>query len=285
MTVLLGLLPALAWGFLPLAVSKIGGNAKNQILGTTAGALAVGLVVWLIRQPPISGRVFLLGLASGAAWVVGQAGQFTSYGRIGVSKTMPVSTGLQMVGTSLVGVTIFGEWPGVRNKVVGAVALAVVVGGILLTTVQHPRQKTAGGGAKAALLILFFTNFGYLVYSALPDLVQSGGTAVFLPQTVGMFCAAAIYVLATKQAVAFRQPASYKNLLAGALFSVGALTYIISADANGIATAFTLAQLSVVISTLGGIFLLKEHKNRFELVATAVGLVLIVAGGAVTAFL
>ncbi len=72
-------------------------------------------------------------------------------------------------------------------------------------------------------------------------------------------------------------------MLPGLLFAAASLTYILSASRNGIATGFVLSQLSVVISTLGGIFLLKESKTRRELIATIIGLILIVVGSAATA--
>lgn len=46
-------------------------------------------------------------------------GQFISYTRIGVSGTILLSTGFQLVGNSLIGGLIFGEWPTAQAKVIG----------------------------------------------------------------------------------------------------------------------------------------------------------------------
>jgi glucose uptake protein len=47
----------------------------------------------------------------------------------------------------------------------------------------------------------------------------------------------------------------------------------------GVATSFSLSQTGIVISTLGGIFILKEKKSKRLKVFIMIGLVLIVAGG------
>ncbi len=284
MYILFGLLPALAWGVMPLFIAKIGGKPANQILGTTAGALLIAAISLIFYHPSTTITVFLLSLLSGALWVVGQIGQYIAFTRLGVSRTMPLSTGLQLVGTTLIGVFIFHEWKGTTAEVVGFSALALVVAGIYLTTIQ---DMTNGGGSFdfKALLLLFLTNFGYLAYSSIPEVLGTAGMSIFFPQALGMFAAAVLYVLFSHNSPAFTQAVSWKNMLPGLLFAGASLTYIVSADKNGIATGFMLSQLSVVISTLGGIFFLKEQKSRREMIAIVIGLVLIVLGSAATALI
>ena len=68
MDILIGLIPAVSWGLLPLAVSKLGGKPINQILGTTLGALLVALIVQAASGQSASGTVFLFCFISGAFW-------------------------------------------------------------------------------------------------------------------------------------------------------------------------------------------------------------------------
>lgn len=290
MDILIGLAPALAWGLLPVAATKMGGKPSNQILGTTMGTLLVAVVVFLVLKPEISLKTGVLSALSGAFWVIGQTGQYTAYTRIGVSGTMPVSTGLQLVGTSLIGVFVFGEWASgfagmdaAATRLVGFTALAVLVLGVYLTTVH--KGGSGRGVDTRTLLLLFTTNFGYLVYNVIPDVVGAKGTAIFLPQAAGMAAAAFLYVLASGQRQVLFQLESRKNVVTGLLFAIAALTYILSAQRNGVTTGFVLSQLNVVIATLAGIFILKEKKTAFEMKATLAGLFLIVAAATVTAFL
>ncbi|MCC8181104.1 MAG: GRP family sugar transporter [Planctomycetes bacterium] len=286
MNIFLGLLPALGWGVMPLVVAKIGGKPANQILGTTVGTFLIALASLFFYHPAISAAAFLLSLLSGALWVVGQIGQYTAFTRLGVSRTMPLSTGLQLLGTTLIGVLVFHEWKGTTAEIIGFSALALVVAGIYLTTItdKHGDSKVGSNGSidTSALLLLFLTNFGYLAYSSIPEVAGAAGMAIFFPQALGMVAAALLYVLFSRNAAAFTQKVSWKNILPGLLFAAASLTYIMSADRNGIATGFVLAQLSVVLSTLGGIFFLGERKSRRELIATVIGLILIVVGSSAT---
>ena len=283
MNILIALIPALGWGLNPLLISKLGGKPVNQTLGTGIGALIVGLIVQLAVRPTVDASTFWLSALSGAFWVLGQIGQYTSYSRMGVSTTMPISTGLQLVGTSVIGVLMFGEWAGDGAKVVGFAAIILMIVGVALTAVTD--SPDGRSGLMSGLLILVPTTIGYWVYSALPKAVSASGTAIFFPQMLGMFLAAVVYALVSGRGQAFKQRTSWLNAFAGLIFGVSALAYIFSAKANGVATAYVITQVSVVISTLGGLLVLHETKSSRELRLTIIGLVLIVAGSVMTAFL
>lgn len=85
----------------------------------------------------------------------------------------------------------------------------------------------------------------------------------------------------------FKETVSYKQIWAGFFFAFGALTYLISAqpDMNGLATGFVLSQTSVALATLTGIWFLGQEKTKKEMAVTVIGLVLIIAGAAVTQFI
>lgn len=76
---LIGLLPALFWGFTPVLVSKLGGKPINQQLGTSFGCAVLALAVLIIFRPAVTLAVVIGCLISGLAWSVGQLCQFTSY--------------------------------------------------------------------------------------------------------------------------------------------------------------------------------------------------------------
>lgn len=283
MNILIALIPALGWGLNPLLISKLGGRPVNQTLGTGVGALIVGLIVQLAVRPTVDAGTFWLSALSGAFWVLGQIGQYTSYSRMGVSTTMPISTGLQLVGTSVIGVLMFGEWAGDGAKLVGFAAIVLMIIGVALTAIKD--NSDSRHGLTNGLLILVPTTIGYWVYSALPKAVSASGTAIFFPQMLGMFLAAVLYALVSGRGHAFKERTSWLNAFAGLIFGVSALAYIFSAKANGVATAYVITQVSVVISTLGGLLVLHETKSARELRLTIIGLVLIVVGSVMTAFL
>lgn len=279
MNIIIALLPVIGWGIVPLIVNKVP-NSKpfNQILGVGLGASLVGIIVTLIQRPAMNLPIFLLSMLSGAFWTIGQIGQFLSFTKIGVSKTMPLSTGLQLIGNTIIGVLIFGDWKTLNQYVIGIFALLLIVIGVTLTTVS--RNGSSKKTSMRDIAFLLFTTIGYWIYSAFPNTVNANAQSLFLPQMLGILLGATLYLLFTKRISAYTQKASWLDVFAGIAFGLGAYTYIISAQMNGITSAFIYSQLSVIISTVGGMTVLGERKYGKELISTLVGLALIVVGAA-----
>ena len=66
MRLLLMLLPAVAWGVLPLVVAKLGGRPVNQIFGTAVGTLLASVVVFLVAHPSLDAQSAVLAGLAGA---------------------------------------------------------------------------------------------------------------------------------------------------------------------------------------------------------------------------
>lgn len=277
MKILIALIPAIGWGIVPLIVNKVPkSRPANQIFGLGLGATIVGIIVTLATHPHMSVNIFALSLLSGLFWSVGQIGQFVSYTRIGVSKTMPISTGFQLVGNTIIGVLIFGEWKSQWDYILGIIALILIIIGVALTAIP-PTVSTEKLVGKD-ILFLLATSIGYWIYSAFPKTVHASSEQLFLPQMIGILLGASLYLLFSGQSHAFMEKASWLDLLSGLSWGLGAYTYIVSAQYNGVTAAFIYGQLSVIISTLGGMTLLGEKKEGRELAATLIGLALIVVG-------
>lgn len=277
-------IPAIGWGLMPLFVAGVKkSNIYHQIVGSVLGAFLFGVVVTLIKRPAFNMTSFLLAMVAGAAWVVGQCGQYYSYSKIGVSETMPLSTGLQLIGVPLVGVLIFGEWASTQAKLFGFLGILALVVGVAFTSLTD--KGTAEGNKQnqtSTMIILALTLLGYITSSSIPKALKGDGVMIFLGQTIGMMIATFIYIVATKQLKVLKEKESYQVIPAGVIFAIAALSYIISVQMNGVNLAFVMSQLCVVISTLGGIVFLHEQKTKKGYIYTAIGLVLIVAGAVLT---
>lgn len=277
-------IPAIGWGLMPLFVAGVKkSNIYHQIVGSVLGAFLFGVVVTLIKRPAFNMTSFLLAMVAGAAWVVGQCGQYYSYSKIGVSETMPLSTGLQLIGVPLVGVLIFGEWASTQAKLFGFLGILALVVGVAFTSLTD--KGTAEGNKQnqtSTMIILALTTLGYITSSSIPKALKGDGVMIFLGQTIGMMIATFIYLVATKQLKVLKEKEGYQVIPAGVIFAIAALSYIISVQMNGVNLAFVMSQLCVVISTLGGIVFLHEQKTKKGYIYTAIGLVLIVAGAVLT---
>ncbi|MDM8219288.1 MULTISPECIES: GRP family sugar transporter [Limosilactobacillus] len=285
MAYLIALIPALGWGFMPLITGKVGGSEANQIFGIGAGASLVGLIAFLLIHPQVSMKAFLFSLLCGALWSTAQVGQFVSFKRIGVSNTVPLSTVFQLVGNSIIGVVIFGEWHSARALTIGFIALAVVIIGAMMTSfTDHSNGQSV---TTKDVLFLLVTTIGYWIYSSFPKmpiLAHEDSVGIFLPEVLGILLGAIIYDLASGNAKAFTQKEQYTNILAGISWGIAAFAYIFAARMIGVTVAFVFTQLNVIIATFGGILVLHEHKSPRESKFTFWGIVLIVIGSIATAF-
>lgn len=286
--ILIGLGPLIGWGIYPTIASKFGGKPVNQILGSTIGTLIFAIVYNLLEHLGFpQGKDLLLAILSGIGWAVAQVITFYSFTLIGSSRAMPVTTAFQLLGASLWGVVALGDWPTMVDKVVGFVALAVIILGAWMTVWSEHKTKEDSNSLRKAVIVLLIGEIGYWAYSAAPQAASINGKQAFLPQAIGMVIVGVIYGIITlvrKQGNPFTQKVTYKQIISGFFFAFAALTYLISAqpNMNGLATGFILSQTSVVLATLTGIWFLGQKKTHREMAVTVGGLILIIAAAAIT---
>lgn len=287
--ILIGLGPLLGWGLFPTIASKFGGRPVNQIFGATVGTLIFAIVLALFKGIGLPGGMALVfSVISGAGWAFGQIITFKAFELVGSSRAMPITTAFQLLGASLWGVFALGNWPGITNKIIGFLALLVILIGARMTVWTETKQQEYSKNLRSAVLLLLVGEIGYWLYSAAPQATDIGGFKAFLPQAIGMVIVAVIYALMNmSKGNAFKEKVSWQQIISGFFFAFAALTYLISAqpNMNGLATGFVLSQTSVVLATLTGIFFLNQKKTSKELMITIVGLVLILVAASITVFI
>lgn len=287
--ILIGLGPLLGWGLFPTIASKFGGRPVNQIFGATVGTLIFAIVLALFKVIGLPGGMALVfSLISGAGWAFGQIITFKAFELVGSSRAMPITTAFQLLGASLWGVFALGNWPGITNKIIGFLALLVILIGARMTVWTETKQQEYSKNLRSAVILLLVGEIGYWIYSAAPQATDIGGFKAFLPQAIGMVIVAVIYALMNmSKGNAFKEKVSWQQIISGFFFAFAALTYLISAqpNMNGLATGFVLSQTSVVLATLTGIFFLNQKKTSKELMITIVGLVLILVAASITVFI
>jgi putative ribose uptake protein len=287
--ILIGLGPLLGWGLYPTIASKIGGRPVNQILGSTLGTLIFAFVFALVNGMSLpTGMDLVFSILSGVGWAIAQIITFQSFTLIGSSRAMPITTAFQLLGASLWGVFALGDWPGMNAKLLGGLALVLIILGAWMTVWTEEKTQEKANVLKKAVLLLAVGEIGYWAYSAAPQATNIDGMHAFLPQAIGMLLVALVYsvILSVKdkEKSALAEAVSYKHIFSGFFFAFAALTYLISAqpDMNGLATGFILSQTSVVLATLTGIWFLGQKKTKKEMAITIIGLVLILAAAAMT---
>ncbi|MFL0582125.1 RhaT/GlcU family sugar-proton symporter [Solibacillus silvestris] len=275
MDILLAILPAIFWGSIVLFNVKLGGGPYTQTLGTTIGALIFSTIIYIVVHPPLTPLIFIVGIVSGLFWALGQSNQLKSIDYIGVSKTMPISTGMQLVSTALFGVIVFREWSTTKTIILGVLALIFIVIGIVLTTLESEKNEEKSGQFKKGIITLIISTIGYLVYVVVARLFNVSGWAALFPQAIGMVIGGLILTYKHKP---FNKYA-IRNIIPGLIWAAGNMFLFISQPKVGVATSFSLSQMGIVISTLGGIFIIGEKKTKRQLISISIGIILIVLGG------
>ncbi|OEK67801.1 glucose transporter [Staphylococcus equorum] len=274
MDILIALLPALFWGSVVLINVLVGGGPYNQIRGTTFGALIIGIILLLTGNAEFGDpTIIIVGLISGAFWALGQGYQLKSISLIGVSKTMPISTGLQLVGTTLFSAVFLGEWSTGTQVTLGLIAMVLLVIGIAMTSIKgknEASENTKNFGK--AMPILLISTVGYVVYVVIAQIFGVDGMNALFFQSIGM--AIGGLILSAKHETSIKSTAW--NLIPGVIWGIGNLFMFYSQPKVGVATSFSLSQLLVIVSTLGGIFLLGERKDKRQMTGIWAGIVLIV---------
>ncbi|WP_058270347.1 GRP family sugar transporter [Olsenella massiliensis] len=277
----LALVPALSFGVIPGIVTKSGGRPCQQLMATAVGIGGLAASVALVLRPDIGIVVFGAGFASGLLWAVGTVLQYETFSLVGSGSAFSLQVGAQLVLSAIAGLTLFGEWATSVSRVVGLVALALVMAGVSLAGWQG-RGVAAADHAdhRRAVLLSLAASVAFVSYAMMPRLVGATGAAALVPQAVGIALGALCLSLVDR-ALQRRADASealfginvMPCVLAGVVWAVGDMAFVYSNQLNGIAVSFTFSQLAVAVSTVISIVVLHEAADvdkRRRLIAGAV---------------
>ncbi len=309
----LALVPAFLYGSMGIILLKVGGDARQHTLGVALGSFVSATVLALVLGLDTDSTSILVAFCAGI--VVGLASylQISAFHKIGVSRVMPLTTGGQLLGISLLGILLFGEWLGSAALPVGLVGLALIILGVMLTSWQ---QKPTGGFDEGGDVVavpydpvavaapgkgsptpvdtrpkqlvsgLIDTGLSTLFYIAFPIIIrywEVDPLRSFFYQAFGILLVGFIvsFPFFTKQLGRVDTRWSKYTLAAmipGGMWGLGVVIMQFSQVKVGVAVGFSLSQLSVIIATFGGIWILGEKRTRKEMVAISLGVLVLVVG-------
>lgn len=279
MDILVALIPMFAWGSIGLVSGKIGGSANQQTLGMTIGALFFSIIIFFVVQPAISVQMIVIGILSGLFWCVGQNQQFQGMKHLGVSVALPVSTGMQLIVNTIAGAVFFHEWKGSRDFVLGFIALALLVLGSYLTARQDDESDVKTTNTmldfSKGFRALIVSTVGYGSYTIIINAAGLDPMGIILPQSIGMLIGASFF--AFKKVKVNRYV--WMNMSCGLLWGLGNICMLLTMRQIGLAISFSLSQMGIIISTLGGIYILGETKTKKEMRYVIIGCLFVILGG------
>ncbi|WP_242361980.1 GRP family sugar transporter [Limosilactobacillus antri] len=276
-SLIIALIPALGFGFEIISMQLIGGSFTNKCMGMGLTTLFAGLVVYFVRMPVLSPRQIIGATICGAGEALGLIFQVKSLDLVGATMTMPISIGEQLIGNNLIGAIFFGEWATTGKWLYGISAIVVIIVGICLTS--YHEQKSRGADVKKGNLLLLISSLGFIAYGSAPNAFHLTGWDVLPPEAVAIFIT--YVIVGSMQKDDHNQmwdQYTWKNMLTGACDVIANFTLVFSIAINGESVGYTFSQMSVIISTLGGFFILHEARTKKETKLTILGLVLVVIG-------
>ena len=289
--ILIGLIPALGWGFQGIIMQKIGGTSANKQMGMVLTALVMAIAISIVNPVTWTPTLVIAAAINGIPWAIAQILQNKSFEYLGVSRTMPITSGEQLVFTALVGTLCFGEWATTRQLALGFGGIAVIVVGTIFTAYTEKGddgQRTSSDFVKG-LVITTISSLLYVAYATVARFFEVDSFQILLPQALFMFAATVLLsIYVTKREVPGgpldREQGvfgikSWQNMLTGVLWSIANIAVLFSNQINGVAVGWTLANMNLIFATLGGLFILHEKKTPKELRSVIVGMVLIAVGG------
>ncbi|WP_141433093.1 GRP family sugar transporter [Bacillus sp. 03113] len=282
MELLLALIPAICWGSIIFLNVKLGGDAFSQLLGTAFGAIIFSIGVFFVTSPSLTPTIWMVGIISGMFWAIGQRNQLASVKYLGVSRTVPLSTGMQLISTALVGVIIFKEWSQWTTILIGTVSILFIIIGVVFTVLEDKNKSSEKNGKnnKKGFLTLLLSTLGYLIYVIIIRWYKIDGWSAIMPQSIGIVISS---IVLTYQHKPFNKYAA-RNIIAGIWWGIGNLGLLLSLPKIGVATSYSLSQTGIIISTLGGVFFLGEKKSKKQVIFVIVGCILIIIGGVLLGF-
>lgn len=291
-TIITAAVTILAWGVWIAPMQNV--QFKSQQVKTfyvACANLVLTLVVTVFRgYEALPAEAFWLSFAGGAVWSVSSLWAFIAAGRIGLARATGIWAPTNIVMGLLWGGLLFREFPaeGTGTTVVLIGSAATIIAGILLIVFsraseaaeKHPdRKEVYLRGLLAALGagMLWGTYFIPVKYSGVSP------WAAALPMALGILAGSAVLVLNGRNPLTLGAATDYvRTGVGGVLWGIGNFSMLLLVGQVGAGRGFTIAQLSLVIGALIGIFWLKDPPPRSRAAAmTFLGCVLAMVGGIV----
>ena len=279
MHILIALLPSLLWGTMALLNAAFPTDPRRQNTFVIAGGGAASLLTSPLAGAAWSPRSLVWGSLSGLLWSIGIVLVIKGFQTWGASRTMPLTTALQLTLNGLIGVVLLGEWraPGAMALGLGAVAL-VIAGGTAGTWQEGdgvgPSPKMRRIGALMTVCSAFFLG----IYPGLLRLTDVSSADAAGPMGIGALIGAVIASRVLPRKGPLRGEGAIPAVLSGVAWALGNFALLRSTATVGVAAGFTFSQLGFVIAALGSIFLLKEPRTRKEIIVVFVGIAAALAG-------
>lgn len=282
------LLTLLGWGTWLAPSQKVlfpNQQIKTLYVVLTNLVLAAPVAFWRGGMGEVTTGMFWLTVLGGLIWAVGGWCAFTATNKLGIAKAFGIWAPLNIIVSLIWGAVLFHEFLDIRAGSILwlVIAILTVLAGILLIIfakgtddpVESAGASRPGIAAAMGAGIFWGSYFIPIKYSGVSP--WSGA----FPLAIGMAAGGVILALLSRESWKLKASGDYVRAgLTGALWSLGNYGALLLVDAIGAGKGFTIAQISLVISALIGIYWLHEPPPGTRVAnRTLLGCVLATIGG------
>jgi glucose uptake protein len=285
--ILYALITVLAWGTWLAPSQNV--PLKNQQIRmfyvASANLLLAFLISLLHGWEALRMEMFWMPFLGGLIWAASGLCAFTATSKLGMAKAFGIWAPLNIIVSLICGRALFGEFRDPSPLQLGLLLLAVIViiTGVLLIIfakggVEQPQDR------RAALLGLLGALGAGVLWGIYYIPIKMSGASMWiaaLPMAAGIFAGSGALLLLGRRSPRLAAPGEYARVSAtGVLWSLGNYGMLLLVGELGAGKGYTIAQLSVVVNALVGIYGLKDPQPGSRAAyMTLFGCVLATVGG------
>ena len=282
------LITLLGWGtWLAPSQKVLFPNQQIKTLYVVVTNLAIAALVVFLRGSirEVTAGMLWLTVLGGVIWAFGGWCAFTATNKLGIAKAFGIWAPLNIIVSLIWGAVLFHEFLNISagSILFLVIAILAILAGVLLIIFAKGSEDPAESTGTSQLGIAGAIGAGILWGSYFIPIKYSGVSpwSGAFPLAIGMTAGGVLLALVSRGSWKLNAPGDYVRAgLTGALWSLGNYGALLLIDAIGAGKGFTIAQISVVVSALIGIYWLHEPPPGTRVAnRTLFGCVLAMIGG------
>jgi glucose uptake protein len=268
-TLLYALLTVFAWGTWLIPSQNI--HYRNQQIKTfhvTIANFALALLVMLaLGYEPLTGQIFWPPFIGGLIWAMGGFCAFTATSKIGVAKAFGIWAPLNILTGLTWGALLFQEFPdrGPRTILLLISSTVIILTGVWMIIFAKGGGDRSRDRRTFLLGIAGAVGAGVLWGSYFIPIKQAGVSAWVgnFPLAIGMLAGSLVLALLSRQPLKLAERMDYpRTYLTGLLWGIGNVAMLLLVEQVGAGKGFTIAQLSLAVNALLGVYWLHDPEPR-----------------------
>lgn len=285
--ILFALITVIAWGtwLAPSQNVPLRNQQIRMFYVASINLLAAFFISLFHGLSELTAGVFWFPFAGGLIWAASGLCAFTATNKLGMAKAFGIWAPLNIIVSLICGRVLFGEFknPSAVKLLLLLLAVVVILSGVLLIIFAKGGVAQTADRRVVMVGLLGALGAGILwgVYFIPIKLSGMSLWVAALPMAVGIFVGSGILLALGRQSPRMRTSGEYARVSAtGALWTLGNYGMLLLVGELGAGKGYTIAQLSVVVNALVGIYGLQDprpgtHAARM----TLFGCVLATLGG------